>query len=480
MSVSERMPGRVESKSTNSEGPGPTSSATLRLLVVAVAMAAGLGVAVLMTGGLVADSRVVILLAAGPIGVVLGVVAVTRFEWFVLVILVVRPSLDILGSGGLGPGAMLAAVFVSTGALWLVVQYRSGDWVPMSSATRALAAFALVVVLSVLTSLLRTVSAVGALEILAGIMMFLVLEQLLGDRPDRARRIVIAVLVSGIVPLAVGFVQWMGGDVVSGYTDLSRIQGTFAHPNPFATYLVMLILLSTALVMAVDGLKRFALLGYLGILGFMLVVTYNRASWIALIVGLAYVGARRRRGVLLLMVVVLVGVAFTVPSVGERISDLTAEKELPEGVPNNSLEWRIQYWEQLIPLANESPLTGIGPQVVLNTRPEGLEPHNVYVQAYVETGALGLLALGSVIVAVSVTLSERRKHALEPLDRALSVAAIGIAIAIFVKSPSENLLNQTMSWWYFAAAGTWGFRRFQSTAEADVVMSEEQSESLDG
>ena len=71
----------------------------------------------------------------------LGVLAVTRFEWFVLLVLAVRPSLDILGVGGLGPGAMLATVFVATAALWLIVQYRSGHWQPMSLAAKCLVAF---------------------------------------------------------------------------------------------------------------------------------------------------------------------------------------------------------------------------------------------------------------------------------------------------------------------------------------------------
>ena len=103
--------------------------------------------------------------------------------------------------------------------------------------------------------------------------------------------------------------------------------------------------------------------------------------------------------------IVLVLIGTLVPSVSSRITDLSIDRtDLPEDVPDNSLEWRLQYWELLVPLANESPVTGLGPQVILNSRPEELEPHNVYVQIYVEQGLLGLGALAAAVVGIGITL----------------------------------------------------------------------------
>ena len=170
------------------------------------------------------------------------------------------------------------------------------------------------------------------------------------------------------------------------------------------------------------------------------------------------------------MAAALVIIAISVPSVRARISDLSEEKDLPEGVPTNSLEWRFQYWDRLIPLANDSPLTGIGPQVVLNTRPEAVEPHNVYVQAYVEMGAFGLLLLGAVVVGMGVTLSRRRRDADGRIDEALAVGAIAVALAVFTQSPSENLLNQTMTWWYMAACSTYGYRAVRARGRTDGAL----------
>lgn len=454
----------AQSDHSEASRPSPVALRTPTLTIggAVVAMVIGLFVAFVIAGEATSDPRVVILLFAGPVGAALGILAVTRFEYFVLVALVVRPSLDVFRSGDLGPGPMLAAVFMSTAAVWLIVQYRSKDWQPFSIAAKCLLFFAGATTLAVLTSSLRVVSAVGALEIVAGITMFLVLEQLLPGRPDRVRRLVIAVLLSGVVPLLVGVNQWLGSDVVAARTDLGRIQATFVHPNPFAMFLVMLILLTTSLATVSTGRHRAILAGYLGLLTVMLVVTYHRASWIAILVGLMYIGARWNRRMLAVLAIVVVGLALTVPSVGSRIGDLSDEKELPDGVPENSLEWRFQYWGSLIPMADESPLTGIGPQVVLNARPEGLEPHNIFVQSYVEMGAFGLIGLVSVVGGVAMTLSRRRRAAVGNTERALAVGAIAVALAVLTLSPSENVLNQTMSWWYMAAGSTWGYRRSKS------------------
>lgn len=431
-----------------------------RSVGLAATVLGGLGAAYVVSGEGLGDIRALALILAGPFAAALFTLAVMRFEWFVLTVLAIRPSVDILGVGALGPGAMLALVFLSASSLWLVVQWRAGEWRPMSLASKCLLGFAGATGAAVMTSQMRVVSAEAALEILAGIAMFIVLEQLIAGRPDRLRRLVVTVLASGVVPVLVAMSQLATGGGMSGGPDLSgvtRIQGTFVHPNPFAGFVVLLMLLTITIIPLVTRRVQFGLAAYLVILGVTLVVTYHRSGWIAFIVGVAYIGLRRSKLLLGVLVAALAIIAVTVPSVSQRITDLSAERErLPEGVPNDSLEWRFQYWERLIPLGADSPVTGIGPQVVLNSRPEGVEPHNVYVQVFVELGLAGVVALGAVIVGFGVTLSRRRRNAPDVDHQILAVGAIACALAVFAQSPSENLLNATMTWWYLAACATWG------------------------
>ena len=436
-------------------GAGPAQTGVLAVVSIAV----GLALAWLVGAGIDLGSEAVLFLVAAPFAAALTLLAVTRFEWFVWTALLVRPSLDVLSGGaGLGAGAMLSAMFLVIATIWLLAQRRAGEWRPLGPATRAMLAFAVAVALSVVTSELRIVSARAALEILAGISMFLVLEQLLPGRLDRLRRLVVAVMASAVVPVAVALQQWMtGGGNVRG--DLSRIYGTFVHPNPFATYLGMLMVLGVCVALTVDGRRRILAGGFVALLGLVVVMTFSRGGWIALIVAAGYLGVRRSKWVLGALVGVLVAIALLVPSVGDRLGDLGEdERWLPEGVPRNSLEWRFQYWGDLIPMANDSPVTGIGPQVILNSRPERLEPHNVFVQVYVETGFLGFVAFLAVLATVATTLVRRSREAATPLERTFVLGATAAALAILVQLLSENLLNATMTWWYLAACATWGFR----------------------
>lgn len=439
----------------------PTVAAAVLALL---AQLAALVVARIVLGGSDVEQSTVVLAVAAPVGLVLGLVAVSRFEWFVWIVLAVRPSLDAFRGRdvALAPGAMLAAAFLTAAAVWLVVRWRAGTLRPPSTPARVLLVFGGAVAVSVVTSTLRSVSALAALEIFAGIAMFLVLEQLLAGRPDRARRLIAAVLGGALVPLAVGWIQWAGGDVTGTRTDIGRIRSTFVHPNPFATYLVLVILLAVSVATAVHGRRRWMLTGYVLALGGMLVVTYNRSGWIAITVGLLYVGFRRSRWIIAGFVAALLLVPVAFPQVLDRLADLGETEDaayIPDDVPANSFEWRLQYWESLVPMANESPVTGLGPQVIVNTRPEELEPHNVFVQVYVEIGLLGLVSLLAVIVAIARELRRRRLAASDEIERSLAVGAIAVALAVLVMAPSENLLNQTMSWWYLAACATWGFTR---------------------
>ena len=462
--------GEMMSSADTSRRAGGTER-SLFLTIVGASMI-GLNLAWLVGGGLDWGSEMTIFLVAGPVGALFGLLAIVRFEWFVWAVLLIRPSLDAFPQvGGVGVGAMLAAMFLLVSSVWLLTQRRAGEWTRLSPASSAMLVFASAVGLAIVTSIVRVASVRAALEIVAGMAMFLVLEQLLPDRIDRLRRLVSAVLLSAVIPLIVAFQQWFTGTGATARSVVPRVYGTFVHPNPFATYLVLMIILAVTVALTSEKPMRWVLMIYSGLIVLIVIQTYNRAGWISLVVALAYIGYRRSKWILVGFVAAAVAVAVFVPAVSERFADLSEEKNLPEGVPQNSLDWRIQYWGELIPLTAESPLTGIGPQAVLNTRPEGLEPHNVLVQTVVETGLFGFVALVAVFLGFAVTLSRRRRNARNATELHLADGAIAAVLSVFVLVPSENLLNATMTWWYLAACATWGFATLRGSGRAEVLRS---------
>jgi putative inorganic carbon (hco3(-)) transporter len=400
------------------------------------------------------DPLIVVLAGSVPVAAALSLIAVSRFELFVWIVIAIRPSLDLVGTGELSPGAMAAAMFLVVGSLWLIVQYRFGDSLPFSRTSWWLGAFAGAALLSAFTSELRSQSATAVLEILAGIVMFLVLEQLLAEKPARVKVLLAVLLASAIVPVLVGLVQIAGGGADDG-----RISGPFPHPSPYGTFLVPVILVVSALATTARGSRRILLLVALIPLGLTLTYTFHRAGWISLVVGILYLGLRRSRWIVVSLLVIAGFAVVAVPSVSDRLSDLGGSEEwLPEGVPANSWQWRLQYWEHLIPLGAESPFTGIGPQVVVATEEEAREPHNVFVQVWVELGAFGLVTFLGAGLAFAAALRARRRAAETDWDDAVAVAAIAVALAFLTQALSENLLNQTAGWWLLAVATTWGYR----------------------
>ena len=127
-------------------------------------------------------------------------------------------------------------------------------------------------------------------------------------------------------------------------------------------------------------------------------------------------------------------------------------------VPSNSLSWRIGYWERLLPKAAVNPVTGLGFDAVEHIEPEHLQPHNVFVQAYVETGVIGLASLLAIIWTFAKMLRARLRNASPGWPRMLALGATSVAIATFAQFPGENLLSQTIVYTYLAVAMTYGIR----------------------
>lgn len=398
---------------------------------------------------------------AGLCAVVVGVLALTHFDRFIMVLLVVRASLDILGLGGLrggalDPAAAVGAVFVATSAFWLLMRYFSGEWVKPAAPTKALYALAGASIASVYNSPFKAASIEACARLLAGVLMFAVLEQLLARRRSAAP-FLWALLASAALPLLVGYYQLITGSGVNARADAARVLGTFAHPNPYASFLVSVMLTASVVALRGDGPLRRAAIAVVVAAAPMLAFTYTRAAWIAFIVGAIYLGAKLDRRIILgIVAAALLTVAIS-PSILARITDVTSPTEIYNGAPSNSLDWRIRYWGELLPLNSDSPLTGIGIEVTQRVSPRELQPHNTFVQTYVELGLIGSAAMIAVVVTFARHLRRRLRLARTLAERLISIAAIAVGLAWIAEAPSANLLTTTVGYWYVALAMLYGY-----------------------
>ncbi|MCU0269479.1 MAG: O-antigen ligase family protein [Acidimicrobiales bacterium] len=383
-------------------------------------------------------------LTAAVAGVVL---ACWRFEWFVLTVLAVRASLDVakLGpsSGRIEVATAIGLLLVVTTVVWLVRPRHVDGWTGPSLLTRVAFAFLGAVALSAVLAGDRGASLTEVARVAVVVALLAALDRLLVDAAA-LRRALVAVALSALVPLAVAAAQALGVGGAREIGGFERVRGTFLHPNPFAMYACILLVMAVALVGVVSMRRRPVLLVGIGALGLALVGTYARGAWIAAVVGVATVAVVKRSRLLALVLVVgLAAVVVAVPSAVQRFADLdTAERG--SGDPANSLSWRLSYWRDAMPLAERNPVTGIGLGMVSQELDEGVPPHNDYVRIFVETGVVGLIAFVGLLLALVVTARTALRRAPPGLPRGVAEGFAGVLAAVLVLAVTANLISQVV------------------------------------
>jgi putative inorganic carbon (HCO3(-)) transporter len=241
--------------------------------------------------------------------------------------------------------------------------------------------------------------------------------------------------------LASGGIAYRGG--------LSRIQGSFLHPNPFAIYLTFLIVFAAGLLPHLRGRTRAAMLVFLISATPVLLFTYSRSSWIAAGVGLLVVGMLQSKRLILGLAMVGVVVVLAVPSVSARFSDLERGTR-PSGATGNSLEWRFQYWGQALQLAR-NPIFGIGLREVQASTEDQADAHNDFVRVYVETGLIGLGAYLWFIVELIRSARRSIRRTAAGLTRGIAVGFAAVVVSFLLLSLVSNIISQLVVLWYFCA-----------------------------
>jgi len=441
--------------------PAGGSSLTKVVTFLAVALAAGAAAASGMSVGHGSKLAVVLPLAAVA-GVGLGLLALTRFQVYVMLMLVLRSGLDLAklsgpaagntatntaGSRALDPASILAVLFLLAAALWLAAQHRQQGRLPGSPLRRALVVYVAAAVLSTLGSARPQASGLEVLRILSVVAMFAVLEQMMVDE-IATRQLLAAVFLSTVFPLAfTTFGYLMGSPPTEAKGSFLRVTGPFNQSNTFGRYLMLML-----------------------IFGGFLLLTYTRTAILGTVIGLVIVGLVQSKRLLLGLVVAAICALLLVPQLSGRFSSVTDLSSTGSQPSGNSLVWRLNYWTEVLPLANGNPVSGIGLNMTQYNTDAAKQPHNDFIRAYVEMGLIGLGAYLAVLIAL-VGLGRRAVRASPSgtFDRGIAAGFLGCAVAFVAVSASANITSNVVSLWYlfaFAAAASGVVRRRQAQTGA--------------
>ncbi len=410
-----------------------------------------------------------------PIGVLIGlamvIIGLINFQLFVFITIAIRASLDVArpdlgnnGSAGIGtasasgldPAGALAVMFMLASLFWFMARRMGKATSPPPSVHRlALIGFATTGYLSVIASAKPLVSLLEAVRVSAVAVMLTVMEILLVDRAA-IKRLLLAIYISGILPvgLTLFFLVLHKPQFTSGGFD--RYQGTFSQPNPFAIYLTMLIVMGAALLPHLTPRVRILMVLFMAASIVCLYHTYTRSAWVATVIGIVAVAVIGRRKVLgATLVACLVVGLIAVPTISQRFADLASvaggTSVNAQGNTSNSLVWRFSYWSQVLPLANDNPITGIGLKMSSFMTDQAKEPHNDFLRAYVETGVVGALAYFALLISMIMVARQGLRESGPGFDRSIAVGFAGCVIAFVLISIVSNVITEVIVLWYYVA-----------------------------
>jgi hypothetical protein len=393
------------------------------------------------------------ILALGGLGMLL--LAASRMAWFVLVCMVIRSSLDATKLGrraplGLDPAQALALVFLACAAVWLIQRWRSDEWVRLWWSTRFGLFFVLAGGLSLFGAAAPGAGLVELSRIAAALVMLVVLNQVLGRPGARSGPYLAALFLAAVIPVMLGLYQLTTSSKLRRIGGFNRVQATFLHPNPFAIFCGIVFIMALAVFRDVPVRFRIPV-GAIGLgAAVCLAFTYTRGAWIAVAVGLVVVGLKHRPGMLVLGIFACVLAYAVVPSISERVQESSGNERATavDNGENDSIGWRIGYWQEALRDSKDSRITGIGLKAVAETSAHGKQPHNDFVRALAETGVLGLAAFTGFALAAAIETSKAAKRAAPGLPRAIAVGAQGSVVAFIVFALSANVISQVVVLWY--------------------------------
>jgi O-antigen ligase len=421
-----------------------------------------LAMAVVIYGVAVASGRASLLIAGG-LAMAIPLIFAVRLEAGVLLIILLRPMLDVFADrtlasvGGLklNPASVLAVLVIAIGVPYMVeraAELRRAPSIVPYLGFAAIAAVGIPVAPS-------SGSAMTEWFRLMSILVIYALAYLAASSAAAVRRLLVVILLSAVAPVVVGLEQLArGGTRQIG--DYHRLTGTFLHPDPYGIYLSLIAVTAAAVALAVRSRG-----GWMAALAFLaaavaLYGSYTRTGWVLVGLGLLVLGAVRHRWLLIAVPVAAVLALTQVHSTSARFSDISNPRVAAvTRRPGNSFNSRINLWRENLPYARQKPLTGEGLNFIVERTSNQAHVHSDYVRALVETGMFGFVAYVVLLLSAvggSVWALARSRTSTSPTLRTAALAGVATSACYLVASGDSNLMTQVAvsgtAWAMFACA----------------------------
>ena len=258
------------------------------------------------------------------------------------------------------------------------------------------------------------------------------------------------ILMSAILPAFIGIWQYLyQADIIAGFD--GRLAATFAHPNmlAFFTFFAFSISLFVFLYGKKDNVLSYFYLLASALFLVIIILTYTRGSWLALLIFIFIIGAVKFKKMLLVFILISLLAYGLVPTLQYRVNDTFNFQNY-----DSSIVWRYNLYQDSWGIAKEKPILGYGSDtsstLIEYNRSYKLgspEPHNDYMKTFMETGIIGLSSLLLLIFSTAHYLYRKYKFNSLRKIKALNFFLLASFVAISLVSFGDNVLNDTALQW---------------------------------
>ncbi len=272
--------------------------------------------------------------------------------------------------------------------------------------------------------------------------------------PKRIQRVIDVMAVSFIAPGLYGIYEKATGQGL--YEELEhivRLGGTFAHPNSFSFFLVIMFSVFLCQAVTQKGWRRLIGAAIVVTAGSLLSLTLTRSAFAGVLIIVLIVGMLRQRALLLLAPVAVVVALVLVPSIGTRMAapldpttgSFADRLGIWEGAYNDWLRSTVD--EQSSIATGLNRLVGMGPASL--SLFVGQAAHNDYLFVFYEYGVLGFIAFIGMSVALIGMALRAWRQTTDPIMAPVALSFLGVAVAFQVIYFFDNLFANTANQLYF-------------------------------
>jgi O-antigen ligase len=322
--------------------------------------------------------------------------------------------------------------------------------------------------------------------LVAGFLAYFLGYFLLGSKQGYLKTIFI-ILLSAILPIAVGLYQFVGGNYFFE-TDsaLGRIASTFPHSNTFGSFLFVTLTIALIAFLAIKikhvaGQQKLSqspsgfsvgIYIFLSLLAVLLILTYSRTAWAGMAITILAIIILKPR---LRLPVIYSGSLFLFLSMfWEKIQQRFLG--IFQHYMFDSMYGRREIWDMALFAARKKPWTGYGigsfEDVIRGVQGKetgNVYPHNDAIRFFLEGGLIGILSyllymLGALYYAIRSYFSYPKiKESMEFFGQQFEIdfkflglipllLFVSMIVISFVEAPSMDFVYQILVW---TLLGSW-------------------------